>query len=195
MAEVKPTIGVLALQGDVREHVQALQRAGAEAVPVKTQAALEAVDGLVIPGGESSTVGMLLERFSLMQPLRDRIDAGMPVFGTCTGLILMAKEIQGSGQPRIGCMDVAVHRNAYGRQVDSFEAEVPAPTLGDEPVRAVFIRAPQITHVEPGVEVLAKTDAGPILVRQGRLLGATFHPELTDDLRVHQLFVRIVQEQ
>jgi 5'-phosphate synthase pdxT subunit len=194
MSDEKPTIGVLALQGDVREHVQALQRAGAEAVPVKTRAALAAVDGLIIPGGESSTVGMLLERFDLMQPLRDRVTAGMPLFGTCTGLILMAKEIQGSAQPRIGCMDVAVHRNAYGRQVDSFEAEVPAPSLGEEPLRAVFIRAPQITHVEPGVEVLADTEAGPILVRQGHLLGATFHPELTDDLRVHQLFIRMTQE-
>lgn len=195
MADEKPTIGVLALQGDVREHVQALQRAGAEAVPVKTRQALAAVDGLVIPGGESTTVGMLLERFELMQPLRDRIAAGLPVFGTCTGLILMAKEIEGSAQPRIGCMDVSVHRNAYGRQVDSFEAEVPAPVLGEEPVRAVFIRAPQITHIEPGVEVLADSEAGPILVRQGNLLGATFHPELTDDLRVHQLFVRMTQEQ
>lgn len=195
MADEKPTIGVLALQGDVREHVQALQRAGAEAVPVKTRQALAAVDGLVIPGGESTTVGMLLERFELMQPLRDRIAAGMPVFGTCTGLILMAKEIQGSAQPRIGCMDVSVHRNAYGRQVDSFEAAVPAPAFGEEPVRAVFIRAPQITHFEPGVEVLADSEAGPILVRQGNLLGATFHPELTDDLRVHQLFVRMTQEQ
>jgi 5'-phosphate synthase pdxT subunit len=194
MAEEKPTIGVLALQGDVREHVQALERAGADAVPVKTRAALEAVDGLVIPGGESTTVGMLLERFDLMQPLRDRIAEGMPVFGTCTGLILMAKEIQGSSQPRIGCLDVAVHRNAYGRQVDSFEAEVPAPVLGEEPVRAVFIRAPQITHVEPGVEVLADTETGPILVRQGHLLGATFHPELTDDLRVHRLFIEMTQE-
>lgn len=194
MAEEKPTIGVLALQGDVREHIQALERAGAAAVPVKTRAALEAVDGLVIPGGESTTVGMLLERFDLMQPLRDRIAEGLPVFGTCTGLILMAKEIQGSSQPRIGCMDVTVHRNAYGRQVDSFEAEVPAPALGEEPVRAVFIRAPQITHVEPGVEVLADTEAGPILVRQGHLLGATFHPELTDDLRVHRLFIEMTQE-
>lgn len=195
MADEKPTIGVLALQGDVREHLQALQRAGAEAVPVKTRQALASVDGLVIPGGESTTVGMLLERFELMQPLRERIAAGLPVFGTCTGLILMAKEIEGSAQPRIGCMDVSVHRNAYGRQVDSFEAEVPAPALGAEPVRAVFIRAPQITHIEPGVEVLADSEAGPILVRQGNLLGATFHPELTDDLRVHQLFVRMTQEQ
>lgn len=194
MAEEKPTIGVLALQGDVREHVRALERAGAEAVPVKTRTALEAVDGLIIPGGESSTVGMLLERFDLMQPLQDRVTEGMPLFGTCTGLILMAKEIQGSAQPRIGCMDVSVHRNAYGRQIDSFEAEVPVPALGDEPVRAVFIRAPQITHVEPGVEVLADTESGPILVRQGHLLGATFHPELTDDLRVHQLFIRMIQE-
>src|SRR5262249_45755704 len=113
----KPRVGVLALQGDVPEHLRALERAGAEAVPVKTREALDSVDGLVIPGGESTTVGMLLERFELMEPLRQRVADGMPLFGTCTGLILMAKEIEGSRQPRIGCMDVAVRRNAYGRQV------------------------------------------------------------------------------
>jgi 5'-phosphate synthase pdxT subunit len=189
MPHSKPTIGVLALQGDVVEHVRALERAGARAEAVKTRAALDAVDGLVIPGGESSTVGMLLERFDLMEPLRERIAGGLPVFGTCTGLILLAKDIEGSGQPRIGVMDVAVRRNAYGRQVDSFEVDVEAPSLGPVPVRAVFIRAPRVTRVDPGVEVLAETDSGPVLVRQGSLLGATFHPELTDDLRVHELFV------
>jgi 5'-phosphate synthase pdxT subunit len=194
MAEEKPTIGVLALQGDVREHLHALEGAGAHGVPVKTRKALAEVDGLVIPGGESTTVGMLLERFELMEPLRERIAAGMPVFGTCTGLILMAKEIEGSRQPRIGCMDVAVRRNAYGRQVDSFEAHLPAPALGEEPVTAVFIRAPQVTRVDEGVEVLADSEAGPVLVRQGRMLGATFHPELTGDHRVHRLFVEMTRE-
>jgi len=187
----KPTIGVLALQGDVPEHIKALEEAGANAVPVKTVERLKEVDGLVIPGGESTTVGMLLERFELMEPLRRRVAEGMPLFGTCTGLILMAREIEGSPQPRIGCLDVAVRRNAYGRQVDSFETDVPAPALGEEPLRAVFIRAPQVTRVEPGVEVLAESEAGPILVRQGRMLGATFHPELTGDRRVHSLFVEM----
>ena len=176
-------------------HLRALEAAGAEAVPVKTAEALERVDGLVIPGGESSTVGMLLERFGLMEPLRARIRDGMPVFGTCTGLILLAKEIEESRQPRIGTMDVTVRRNAYGRQVDSFEADVPAPALGEVPVRAVFIRAPRVTQVREGVEVLAETEAGAVLVRQGNMLGATFHPELTDDRRIHTLFVEITKQQ
>ena len=195
MAQQKPRIGVLALQGDVPEHVRALEEAGADAVAVKTREGLQQVDGLVIPGGESTTVGMLLERFDLMEPLKERVSDGMPVFGTCTGLILLANEIEGSGQPRIGGLSVAVKRNAYGRQVDSFEADIPAEALGEHPVHAVFIRAPQITRVEPGVEVLAETDAGPVLVRQGRLLGATFHPELTPDRRIHRLFVEMTQEQ
>lgn len=194
MADAKPKIGVLDIQGDVPEHVRALEAAGAEAVRVKTREALDAVDGLVIPGGESTTVGMLLERFELMEPLRERIAEGMPLFGTCTGLILMAKEIEGSRQPRIGCLDVAVRRNAYGRQVDSFEADVNVADVAGEPVRAVFIRAPQITRVDPGVEVLAEGEMGPLLVRSGKLLGATFHPEMTDDARIHELFVRMVKE-
>lgn len=186
---------MLALQGDVTEHLRALREAGAEAGAVKTAEALEGIDGLVIPGGESSTIGMLLERFELMEPLRRRIAEGLPVFGTCAGLILLAKEIEGSRQPRIGVMDVAVRRNAYGRQVDSFETDLEAaPGLGGEPVRAVFIRAPQVTHVQEGVEVLAATEAGPVLVRQGRLLGATFHPELTGDRRIHRLFVEMAKQ-
>ena len=194
MADKTPTIGVLALQGDVDAHLRALRDAGASAVPVKTPEALEGVDGLVIPGGESTTIGMLLERFGLMEPLRGRIHDGLPVLGTCTGLILMAKEIEGSDQPRIGCMDVAVRRNAYGRQVDSFETTVAAPVVGAEPVPAVFIRAPRVTRVEPGVEVLAETEAGPVLVRQGSLLGASFHPELTEDRRIHALFVEMTRQ-
>lgn len=191
MSSEKPTIGVLALQGDVREHIHSLEAAGATALPVKTEAVLREVDSLVIPGGESTTVGMLLERFGLMEPLRERIDAGMPVFGTCTGLILLAKEIEGSQQPRIGRMDIAVRRNAYGRQVDSFESDISIEAVGTDPVRAVFIRAPKVTETQKGVEVLACTEDGPVLVRQGNLLGATFHPELTTDSRIHQLFVEM----
>ena len=192
--ETRPIIGVLALQGNVPEHLRALEEAGAQPVPVKTREALAEVDGLVIPGGESTTVCMLLERFDLMEPLRERIAAGMPVLGTCTGLILMAKQIEGSGQPRIGCMEVTVRRNAYGRQVDSFEADIPTPEMGEGPLRGVFIRAPKITAVEPGVEVLAETEEGPVLVRQGNLLGATFHPELTEDRRIHVMFVEMTKK-
>lgn len=187
-------VGVLALQGDVREHFAAVEKCGEHAERVRTRDEMNAVDGLIIPGGESSTVGMLLERYGLMELLRARIEAGMPVFGTCTGLILMAKEIAGSAQPRIGCLDVAVERNAYGRQVDSFETLVPAPQLGEEPLRAVFIRAPKISRTGPGVEVLAETESGPILVRQRHLLAASFHPELTNDLRVHRLFLEMTRK-
>lgn len=187
-------IGLLALQGDVREHADAVDQCGARAIRVRTLAELNAIDGLIIPGGESSTVGMLLERYELMEPLRERIASGMPVFGTCTGLILMAREIEGSAQPRIGCLDVAVQRNAYGRQVDSFESAVEAPVLGEEPLRTVFIRAPKISRTGPEVEVLAETESGPILVRQNHLLAASFHPELTNDRRVHRLFIEMTQE-
>jgi pyridoxal 5'-phosphate synthase pdxT subunit len=185
---------VLALQGDVREHLQAVERAGGVGVPVKTREALESVDALIIPGGESTTVGKLLERFELMEPLRRRAEEGMPLFGTCTGLILMAREIVGSEQPRLGLLDVAVERNAFGRQLDSFEADLEIPALGGPPVRAVFIRAPRVTRTGPGVEVLASVPEGAVLVRQGRLLGSAFHPELTDDLRIHEWVVRMAAE-
>jgi 5'-phosphate synthase pdxT subunit len=185
---------VLALQGDVREHLQAVERASGVGVPVKTREALESVDALIIPGGESTTVGKLLERFELMEPLRRRAEEGMPLFGTCTGLILMAREIVGSKQPRLGLLDVAVERNAFGRQLDSFEADLEIPVLGGPPVRAVFIRAPRVTRTGPGVEVLASVPEGAVLVRQGRLLGSAFHPELTDDLRIHEWVVRMAAE-
>jgi 5'-phosphate synthase pdxT subunit len=190
----RPTIGVLALQGDVEKHMQAAERAGAEAVAVRSPEQLAAVDALILPGGESTTQGMLLERYDLMEPLRRRLVAGMPALGTCTGLILLAREIVGSEQPRIGVLDVAVERNAYGRQVDSFEADISAPALGDPPLRAVFIRAPVIQRVGPEVEVLASVGGQPILVRQDRILGCAFHPELTEDPRVHALLVQFARE-
>lgn len=161
---------------------------------VRTPEELERVRGLVIPGGESTTVGMLLERFGLMEPLRDRIRSGMPVFGTCAGLILLAKEIEGSSQPRIGVLDVCVRRNAYGRQVDSFETDLSIPALGPEPIRAVFIRAPAVLSAAPGVEVLASNGEYPVLLREGAVLAASFHPELTADARIHALFVAMVRE-
>jgi 5'-phosphate synthase pdxT subunit len=188
-----PTIGVLALQGDVEKHVQAVERAGGRACPVRTVEGLDTVEGLILPGGESTTQGMLLERYGLMDPLRQRALQGTPILGTCTGLILLAREIVGSRQPRIGVLDVAVARNAYGRQVESFETDVVVPAVGDPPLRAVFIRAPVIERVGPEVEVLAAIDGRPVLVRQDRILGCAFHPELTEDARIHAWLLRLAQ--
>jgi len=187
-------IGVLALQGDVREHIQAIERAGGKAVAVRTREEIEAVDGLIIPGGESTTVGKLLERFGLMPVVRAMPGEGKPIFGTCTGMILLAKNIEDSEQPRIGVMDVTVRRNAFGRQVDSFEEDLAVAGVAGLPVRAVFIRAPYITELAPGVEVLAEYKGHPVLVREQNLLAAAFHPELTTDSRIHQLFIRMVEE-
>jgi 5'-phosphate synthase pdxT subunit len=186
---VKPRVGVLALQGDVPEHLRAAEQAGAEAVPVRRRAELDTVDALILPGGESTTVGKLLDRYDLLEPIRERIRNGMPVLGTCTGLILLARDIEGSDQPRLGLLDVTVRRNAYGRQVDSFETDVEAPALGPEPLRAVFIRAPVVTRTGPEVEVLAEAGGHPILVRQGGLIGAAFHPEMAGEDRVHRLLL------
>lgn len=185
-------VGVLALQGDVREHLQALAHLGTEAVPVKSPDDLESVDGLVIPGGESTTIGKLSERFGLLDPLRRRIDDGMPVFGTCAGLIFLSAAVTEGSQPLVGRLDVMVRRNAFGRQNDSFEAELDVAGL-DRPFHAVFIRAPWVEKVGAEVEVLARVDDHPVMVRQGRILGASFHPELTADDRIHRIFVDIVE--
>lgn len=183
-------VGVLGLQGDVREHVAALTTAGVTPIVVKKPAELEDVDALVLPGGESTTIGKLLDRFELLEPLRDRAAGGMPLFGTCAGMILMAKEITGRQEAphRLGLMDIVVRRNGYGRQVDSFETDLDVESL-DEPVRAVFIRAPVVESVGDGVEVLASVDGVPVLVRQGHLLAASFHPEMAGETRVHEMFV------
>ncbi len=188
-------VGVLALQGDVREHLRSLAGAGAEGVPVRTAADLDTVDGIVIPGGESTTIGKLLERFGLLEPLRERAQTGMPLYGTCAGLILMAREIAGpqDAPHRLSVMDVVVRRNGYGRQLDSFEADLDVAGL-DEPYRAVFIRAPLVESCDAGVEVLAELEGRPVLVRQGNLLASTFHPEMTGDGRVHAMFVAMVGE-
>ncbi len=187
---VKPRVGVLALQGDVPEHLRAVEQAGAAAVPVRRRAALDEVDALILPGGESTTLGKLLERYDLMEPIRERARAGMPILGTCAGLILLAREIEGSDQPRLGLLDVTVRRNAYGRQVESFETDVTVPALGPEPVRAVFIRAPIVTRTGPEVERLAETEDAPILVRQGALIGAAFHPEMAGEDRLHRFLIQ-----
>jgi 5'-phosphate synthase pdxT subunit len=187
-------VGVLGLQGDVREHVRALEAAGTTAVVVRTPGELAGVDALVMPGGESTTIGKLLRRFELHEPLRARAGSGMPLFGTCAGLILMATEIEGreDAPDRLGLMDVAVRRNAYGRQIASFEAEVPVQGL-DEPVAAAFIRAPVVERVGDGVAVLASWDDRPVVVRQGSMLGATFHPEIAGDAGLHRLFVSMAE--
>lgn len=201
-----PTIGVLALQGDVREHRRILTELGAVSSAVRTPAELAAVDALVIPGGESTTMWRLARTFELLEPLRQRVAAGMPAYGSCAGMIMLADRIEGGaeGQETIGGLDVTVRRNAFGRQVDSFEADLDFPAVGHEPpVHAVFIRAPSVVEVGSGVEVLARVaadegdgrgDGRIVAVRQGSLLATSFHPELTADARVHALFLDIVKE-
>jgi pyridoxal 5'-phosphate synthase pdxT subunit len=184
-------VGVLALQGDVREHLSALRGCGAEASTVRTPAELESVDALVLPGGESTTMSRLLQVFGLEMPLRERLAAGMPTLSTCAGLILMSREVL-DGRPdqiALGILDVSVRRNGYGRQVESFEADVPVSLLGIAPFRAVFIRAPLIEHAGPESEVVATFGGNPVAVIQGPHVGLCFHPEMTEDSRLHQLFV------
>ena len=183
-------IGVLGLQGDVREHLRALDAAGATPVVVKRADEVDDVDGLVLPGGESTTIGKLLDRFDLLAPLAERAAAGMPLYGTCAGMILMAREIVGPQDAplRLGVMDVVVRRNGYGRQTESFETDLDVGPL-DAPFRGVFIRAPVVERVGDSVEVLASWDGRPVLVREGNLLASSFHPEMTGDARVHELFV------
>lgn len=189
-------VGVLALQGDTREHLAALREAGAEASTVRRRAELDAVDALVIPGGESTTMSHLLREFDLLQPLRERLAAGMPAYGSCAGMILLASDILDAGAPGraavpLGAIDMTVRRNAFGRQVDSFEGDIEFDGL-DGPVHAVFIRAPWVERVGPGVQVLARADAHIVAVRQGPVLATAFHPEMTGDRRVHKLFVDMV---
>lgn len=189
-----PHIGVLALQGDVVEHLRALREAGARPVRVRRPRDLEGLEGIVIPGGESTTIGRLLEVSCLFEPLRELLASGTPAFGTCAGLILLSRELaQPRPQPLLGGLDVTTRRNAFGRQVDSFEADLDVVGLEDGPVRAVFIRAPWIERVGDDVEVLAEVDGHPVLVAQGDVLAAAFHPELTDDRRLHRTFVERVR--
>jgi len=196
-----PRVGVLALQGDVREHLQALEHAGAKAVPVGDEGALREVDGLVIPGGESTTMSKLALRDGLMEPLRERQREGLPMYGSCAGMIMLADRVLDAreDQQTIGGLDITVRRNAFGRQVDSFEVDLSMPTLGEPAFPAVFIRAPWVEAVGPAVEVLGtltgRANAGTIVaVRQGTLLATSFHPELTGDARIHDHFVRIVRQ-
>ncbi|MFJ5937464.1 pyridoxal 5'-phosphate synthase glutaminase subunit PdxT [Streptomyces sp. NPDC093071] len=190
-----PVIGVLALQGDVREHLIALAAADAVARPVRRPEELAEVDGLVVPGGESTTISKLAALFGLMEPLRERIAAGLPVYGTCAGLIMLADKILDprSGQETFGGIDMIVRRNAFGRQNDSFEAGVTVAGIEDGPVEGVFIRAPWVESVGADVEVLAEHGGHVVAVRQGRALATSFHPELTGDHRIHALFVDMVR--
>ncbi len=194
-------IGVLALQGAFREHVQMLRSLGAEACEVRQRPELQGLDGLIIPGGESTTIGKIAVEYGLIAPIRELIQAGKPVWGTCAGMIVLAKDV-GRKQPLVGVMDVQVKRNAFGRQVDSFETNLDVPALdklangsGPHPFHAIFIRAPLIDQVGPGVEVLARLEEGTIVAaRQGQLLATSFHPELTDDTRFHRYFLETCTE-
>ncbi|SDY36031.1 pyridoxal 5'-phosphate synthase glutaminase subunit PdxT [Thermoactinomyces sp. DSM 45892] len=186
-------IGVLALQGAVREHLHLLEKVGVEAIAVKKQEQLQDLDGLIFPGGESTTMGKLIRKYNLLEPIRDFHRQGKPLFGTCAGLILLANEIEDADEPHLAVMDMTVKRNAFGRQVDSFEAKLAIKEVAED-FHAVFIRAPLITHVGNEVEVLAEVNGEVVAARQGHVLCASFHPELTDDARFHQFFVNMVRE-
>ena len=192
-----PRVGVLALQGDSREHLAALREVGADPVPVRRRSELDAVDALVIPGGESTTMSHLLRDLDLLEPLRKRLADGLPAYGACAGMILLASEILDAGAggreaAPLGGVDMTVRRNAFGRQVDSFEGDIAFGGL-DDPVHAVFIRAPWVERCGPDVQVLARAVGHVVAVRQGPVLATAFHPEMTGDRRIHQLFVRIIR--
>lgn len=197
MAGSAPIVGVLALQGDVREHLSVLRALGADARPVRRPEEIAEIDGLVIPGGESSVIDKLSRAFGVQQPLRERIASGMPVYGTCAGLIMLADRVQDAiaGQQSLGGLDVVVRRNAFGNQLDSFETDIDMPALGDEPVHAVFIRAPVVESVGEGVEVIGRLDDGRIVaVEQGPIMGTSFHPEVSGEHRFHARFLQKVSD-
>jgi len=187
-------VGVLALQGAFREHRRILTECGMDSLEVRKPEELTLVDGLIIPGGESTTIGKLMVQFGLDQAIREAAAQGMPIFGTCAGMIMMAHGIQGRNQFSLGLLDVDVARNGFGRQVDSFEADLEIAGLAGGPYHAVFIRAPYVTAARPGVEVLATFEDKIVMVRQGNFLGAAFHPELTDDPRIHLYFRQMIEK-
>jgi 5'-phosphate synthase pdxT subunit len=187
-------VGVLALQGDFREHAAALARLGAEPVPVRRAEDLDGLAALVVPGGESTAIGLLAKRQGLLEPLRRALAGGLPTLGTCAGMIFLAGGTAGGGeQAQLGVLDVVVERNAFGRQVASFETDLAVEGMA-EPVHAVFIRAPRVQRAGPEVQVLASVDGHPVMVRQGNLLATAFHPELTEDLRIHKLLLQMAGE-
>lgn len=189
-------IGLLALQGAFREHGNAMRALGCDVSELRQKKHLAGIDAMIIPGGESTAIGKLLVDLDMLDTVREMIREGLPVYGSCAGLILLCKTIIGSEQPRLGLLDAAVRRNAFGRQVDSFECNLPVPVLGDAPFPAVFIRAPLIESAGPEVDVLAEVEMGgqnkPVAVRQGNILAASFHPELTDDMRFHRYFLDMI---
>ncbi len=188
-------IGVLALQGAFVEHITMLHQLEAEALPVRLPQELRGLDGLIIPGGESTSISKLMLDYNLMSEVRNLARNGLPIFGTCAGMILLANEVSDSGVEPLRVMDITVRRNAFGRQRDSFETELSIPVLGEKPFHSVFIRAPVIEQANNGVEILAElADGTSVAVRQGKLLASAFHPELTDDLRFHQHFLDIVAD-
>ncbi len=194
-AQTRTRIGVLALQGDFEKHLHMLGKIEtADACLVRTPEDILNCDGLIIPGGESSTVGKLMVRYGVDKAIKARHVEGMAIFGTCTGMILLAKEIEGSDQPRLALMDITVRRNAFGRQIDSFEVDLEVACIGEAPLRAVFIRAPYATDVRRNAQILARLETGEtVMVRQGNCLAAAFHPEVTDDTRVHEYFVSMAR--
>ncbi|ATW26413.1 pyridoxal 5'-phosphate synthase glutaminase subunit PdxT [Candidatus Formimonas warabiya] len=187
-------IGVLALQGAFAEHRRILSQCGVEAVLIRKPGEMKKIDGLIIPGGESTTIGKLMRDYHLDTAILEKTREGMPVFGTCAGLIMLAKDISGRDQFSLGLMDIKVKRNGFGRQVDSFEADLHIDALGKAPFHGVFIRAPYVESVKPNVGILAHHEGKIVMVRQGNFLGAAFHPELTDDLRVHLYFKQMIED-
>lgn len=187
-------IGVLALQGAFREHCWMLERCGAEAVEIRKPDELDDIAGLIIPGGESTTIGKLMVQWGLMEKIKTRVSQGMAIYGTCAGMIMLAKEIIGSDQPSLGLMDASVRRNGFGRQRESFEAAMFVPEFGQEPVQAVFIRAPYIDQAGESVKVMAMVNGKIVIARQDKMLVTAFHPELTDDDRIHKYFISMINE-
>ena len=188
-------VGVLALQGTFIEHIDILQQLGVEAPAIRLPCELDTLDGLIIPGGESTTILRLMESYGLIQPVREMARGGLPIWGTCAGMVLLAKGISNYEMETLGLMDAKVRRNAFGSQVDSFEADLEIPPVGDEPFHAVFIRAPIIEEAKPGVEILSRLSDGAIVaIRQNRLLACAFHPEFTNDLRFHSYFLSMVSQ-
>lgn len=197
MKNAVPKIAVVAMQGDYQKHLEMLTGLGAEAYPARLPEDIERADGIILPGGESTTIGKMLTRYEVDKAIGKAAGEGKPIYGTCAGLILLAREIaagtgERGGQPTLGLLDAVVARNAFGRQVDSFETALDVPALGPEPLRAVFIRAPYVVETGNSVETLATYEGKTVFVRQGNILGSAFHPELTDDDRAHRLFLSLI---